>query len=465
MGKNLIDYIMNNSTYQLEFKIFFRNKAVWSGILILLISGFAGLYFGKTFIEKQEAVIGKANALQQEKTQHNIDLHSEDLGLLLFYNKFSIANMPSPWAAFANGQRDINPYLMSVSILGLEGQMYDTDLNNPTTLLLGNMDLAFVIIFLFPLVIIAFSYNIVSAEQESGIWGLVKSQSGLPLSIILRKFSIRLITVFATLLILMAAAVVYLQLAVDRHFMMVLMVVSFYLLFWFALSFWVVSRNKSSSFNAVSLIACWVVLNIIGPAVLNVWLTKKYPIPEAMETVIHQREGNHEKWDKEKHVTMDKFFEHYPQFKKYPFPSELTFSWYWYYAMQQMGDDEAAESAGHMMKKLEERQGFSSISALLFPGIQTQLGLNELAGSDLQSHLNFLKALKAYHEKLRLSFYPVIFTNGTAKDIDWKKIKAEHHVNAVESGKVVLNLFVVAIFSLLLAMAGFYNFRKKLHTF
>jgi len=456
---------MNNSTYQLEFKIFFRNRAVWSGILILLISGFAGLYFGKKFIEKQEAVIEKANVLQQEKTAHNIRLHAEDLGLLLFYNKFSIAHMPSPWAAFANGQRDINPYLMSVSILGLEGQMYDTDLNNPSTLLLGNMDLAFVIIFLFPLVIIAFSYNIVSAEQESGVWGLVKSQSGLPLPIILRKFSIRMITIFAVLLILMAAAAVYLQLAVDLHFVMVLMVLSLYVLFWFALSFWVISGNKSSSYNAVTLIACWVVLNIIGPAVLNVWLTKKYPIPEAMETVIHQREGNHEKWDREKHVTMDKFYEHYPQFKKFPFPSALTFSWYWYYAMQQMGDDEAAESAGHMMKKLDDRQGFTNASAVLFPGIQTQLGLNELAGSDLQSHLNFLKALKAYHEQLRLSFYPVIFTGGTARDIDWKKLKVEHYVNPSSSRKVLQNLLVVMAFSLLLLLAGLYNFRKKLHTF
>jgi ABC-2 type transport system permease protein len=456
---------MNNSTYQLEYKIFFRNKAVWSGILILLISGFAGLYFGKKFIEKQEAVIEKASDLQQEKTTHNVNLHADDLGLLLFYNKFSIANIPSPWAAFANGQRDINPYLLSVSILALEGQMYDTDLNNPSTLLLGNMDLAFVIIFLFPLVIIAFSYNIVSAEQESGIWGLVKSQSGLPLKIILRKFSIRVVTIFATLLILMVAAGIYLHLPADLHFLMVMMVVSLYMLFWFALSFWVISRNKSSSFNAVTLIACWVVLNIIGPAVLNVWLTSRYPIPEAMETVIHQREGNHEKWDREKNVTMDKFYEHYPQFKKYPFPSELTFSWYWYYAMQQMGDDEAAESAGHMMKKLEERQVFTNVSSVLFPGIQTQLGLNELAGSDLQSHLNFLKALKAYHEKLRLDFYPVIFSNGTAEDIDWKKLKVEHYTNPSGSGKVVLNLFVVALFSLLLALAGYYNFRKKLHTF
>jgi ABC-2 type transport system permease protein len=456
---------MNNSIYQLECKIFFRNKAVWLGILILLISGFAGLYLGKKFIEKQQSVIAKSAVLQEIKTAHNIHLHAGDLGLLLFYNKFAVANIPGPWTAFANGQRDINPYLLSVSILALEGQMYDTDLNNPTTLLLGNMDLAFVIIFLFPLVIIAFSYNIVSGEQESGIWGLVKSQSGLPLQIILRKFSIRLITIFGVLGLLMIAAVIYLQLPVDGHFFMVLMVISFYVFFWFALCFWVVSRNQASSFNAVTLIACWVVLNIIGPAVLNVWLTNRYPIPEAMETVIHQREGNHEKWDREKHVTMDKFYEHYPQFKKYPFPSELTFSWYWYYAMQQMGDDEAAESAGHMMKKLEERQGFTNISSILFPGIQTQLGLNELAGSDLQSHLNFLKALKTYHEKLRLYFYPVIFTDGTANDIDWKKLKVEHYVNPADSGKIVLNLVFVAVFSLLLGLAGWYNFRKKLHTF
>jgi len=451
---------MIKSIYQLEFKIFFRNKAAWLGIIILLISGFGGIYFGKQFITQQQAVIEKAATLQQEHLDKNVKYFSKDLGLLLFYNKFALANSPDNWAAFANGQRDINPYLISVTMLGLEGQMYDTDLNNPSTLLLGNMDLAFVIIFLFPLVIIAFSYNVLSAEQESGIWGLVKSQTPATTAIIWRKLAIRIITIFAVLLLLMATAVIFLHLPLDFKLLLVLTLVSLYLIFWFALSFWVISYGKSSNFNAVSLIAFWVVLNIFSPALLNVWLSQKYPVPEALENVVKQREGYHEKWDMDKRITMDKFYRHYPQFKQYPFPEELTFSWYWYYAMQQMGDDDAALSTAKMTAKLNQRQQFTNLSTLLLPGIQTQLGLNEIAGSDLQNHLGFLQALRVYHEKVRLHFYPAIFQDRTGDHIDWKQFKIEQYGDHTikKTGQKMLS---VILLSTLLGISGFYNFRKK----
>ena len=60
----------------------------------------------------------------------------------------------------AIGQRDVNPSIQSVTIRGLEGQKYDSELNNPNNFLLGNIDFSFVLIYLFPLLIIAFTYNI-----------------------------------------------------------------------------------------------------------------------------------------------------------------------------------------------------------------------------------------------------------------------------------------------------------------
>ncbi|KIO78323.1 hypothetical protein TH53_04550 [Pedobacter lusitanus] len=446
--------------YQLEFKIFFSNKAARFGILILLISGFCSLYLGKQFIAKQKTVIEKAGKMQQEHTDKNVKYFGKDLGLLLYYNKFAMANIPDNWAAFANGQRDINPYLISVTMLGLEGQMYDTDLNNPSTLLMGNMDLAFVMIFLFPLVIIAFTYNVLSAEQESGIWGLIRSQSTLPMRIIWRKLTVRIIVVFAVFLILMISAAIYLSLAPDLRFILVSALISLYLIFWFSLSFWVISLGKSSSFNAVCLIAFWVALNIVSPAVLNVWLTQKYPVPEALENVVKQREGYHEKWDLDKSVTMDKFYKHYPQFKQYAFPEELTFSWYWYYAMQQMGDDDAAFSATRITEKLNQRQHFTHMTTLLLPGIETQSGLNQLAGSDLQAHTGFLQKLKAYHEKVRLFFYPLIFKEAKAENINWKQFRIEHYTDR-KSEQVWQNLLSLIIFSIVPALSGIYNFKKR----
>ena len=81
----------------------------------------------------------------------NIKFHSDDLGLLLYYLKFSLVKEQNPLAALSIGQNDINPSIQSVKILTLEGQKYDTDLVNPTKLLYGNLDLSFILVYIFPL--------------------------------------------------------------------------------------------------------------------------------------------------------------------------------------------------------------------------------------------------------------------------------------------------------------------------
>ncbi|MFC1222893.1 DUF3526 domain-containing protein [Pedobacter sp. BG31] len=450
---------MKKNRYQLEFKLFFRSSSSWIGIFVLLITGFAGLYFGKTFIARQEAVIEKAAILQKKNTLKNIGHFGDDIGLLFFHNKFTLANSPDNWAAFANGQRDINPYLISVTMLGLEGQLYDTDINNPVSLLLGNMDLSFVFIFLFPLVIIAFTYNLLSEQKESGIWSLLRAQTNQSFQVIWQKFLVRVAVIFSVALLLLLAAMFYLALPQDVTFLSVTVLILLYLSFWFAVSFFFISLGKSSNFNASALIAMWVLLCIVIPASFNLFLTRKYPVPEALQNVINQREGYHEKWDMAKDVTMKPFFKHYPQLKKYPFPEKKTFSWYWYYAMQQMGDDQALASRLAIEKKLASRQDFTDIFAFFLPTIQTQLGLNKMAGSDLATHLEFQQAVRKYHEQIRLHFYPAIFLNRDVNDTYIKNYKLEKY-NRQQIPHVWINMLSVSLLTMVMIGATALNLKR-----
>lgn len=451
---------MKKSIYNLEFKLFFRNSSSWIGIIVLLITGFAGLYFGKTFIDNQQAVIEKAAILQKKNTLSNIDHFGKDIGLLFYHNKFSLANAPNAWAAFANGQRDINPYLISVTMLGLEGQIYDTDINNPVSLLLGNMDLSFVFIFLFPLVIIAFSYNLLSEQKESGVWSLLSAQTNQSFRVIWQKFLVRVAVIFSVALLLLFVAILYLHLPVDFIFFSITTLIIFYLAFWFAVSFFIISLAKSSNFNASALVAVWVLVCIVIPASLNLFLTRKYPIPEALQNVINQREGYHEKWDMAKEVTMKPFFEHYPELKQYPFPQEKTFSWFWYYAMQQMGDDQAMASRHAIENKLAARQRFTNALAFFFPTIQSQLGINNMAGSDLNTHLDFQQAVRKYHEQIRLHFYPKIFLNKAVDSTNIKDYKLEKY-SPQQRPSIWINLLSISLFTIILIGTTAFNFKRQ----
>lgn len=442
----------------LLFKNFIRSKGTRIGLLFLLIIGFISLLIGRQFQEKQQKNITEAVIYQKEHIARNAAFHKDEIGLLLYYIKFSLVNTTLPISSLAIGQRDVNPSIQSVTIRGLEAQKYDSELNNPSNLLSGNIDFSFVLLYLFPLLIIAFSYNIISEEKESGTWKIVTAQSPNIFLYILKLFYVRILSLIALLSLLLLIAVFFLQIPIDKTFILFYGIAVLYILFWFSVCFFIVSLQRNSNFNAVILLTIWLFLIIILPAGINTYIINKYKVPEALELTLTQRNAYHEKWDMDKQATLDKFYKHYPQFKNYPLP-ETEFSWLWYYAMQQMGDDESAVQSKEFESKLEQRNNTGELIAQFIPTLHTQIQLNEIAKSDLRNQLLFLKETKQFHEKLRLHFYPKIFDNAPVDQQKWNNFKVETFNDNSENGFVKAFLPLL-LFNLVLIGLGWRNFKR-----
>ncbi|MDD2820552.1 MAG: DUF3526 domain-containing protein [Flavobacterium sp.] len=443
----------------LLFKNFIRSRGTKIGLLFLFLICFISLLIGKQFQEKQAKNVQEAILYQKEHIAKNVNFHQDDLGLLLYYLKFSLVNKSFPVNSLAIGQRDVNPSIQSVTIRGLEGQKYDAELNNPNNLLLGNIDFSFVLIYLFPLLIIAFSYNLISEEKESGTWKIVVTQSQNTFLYILKLFYIRILSLTLLLTIVLAIAAFLLNIPLNISFLTFYGISVLYLLFWFAICFFLVSLQMNSNFNAVILLTTWLFLIIILPALINTYIVNKYPIPEALELTVKQRNAYHEKWDMDKQETLDKFYTHYPQFKNYLLPDK-EFSWLWYYAMQQMGDDESAKESRDLESKLTQRNQSSQQIAQFIPTLHAQMQLNEIARADLGNQLLFLKETKQFHEKLRLHFYPKIFDDEAVNKQKWDNFKVETF-----SDKSKINLrkafLPLILFNAILLFLGRLNFKRK----
>lgn len=444
----------------LLFKNFIRSKGTKIGLLFLLCIGFISLLIGKQFQDKQQNNIQEASVYQKEHIARNAAFHKDEIGLLLYYIKFSLVNNTLPINSLAVGQRDVNPSIQNVTIRGLEGQKYDSELNNPNNLLAGNIDFSFVLIYLFPLLIITFSYNIISEEKESGTWKIVATQSQNTFKYILQLFYVRILSLIALFSILLLVAVVFLNIPLDQSFFVFYGIGILYILFWFAVCFFIVSLQKHSNFNAVMLLTIWLFLIIIVPAGVNAFIVNQYKIPEALELTLQQRNAYHEKWDMDKNETVEKFFKHYPQFRTYKMPADKDFNWLWYYAMQQMGDDESAVQSKELQAKLEQRNRAGELIAQFIPTLHTQIQLNEIAKSDLRNQLLFLKETTKFHEKLRLHFYPKIFENAPVEEQKWDDFKVEtfNDPSQISFAKAFLPLF---LFNLLLIALGWFNFNRR----
>ncbi|MDZ7935930.1 MAG: DUF3526 domain-containing protein [Emticicia sp.] len=430
----------------LLLKNFLRSKGLMAGLLILFTAGLISLNIGKHFLDKNKEIINKTAHYQQESIARNVEFHPKEIGLLLYYVRFGLVNEIPNLAGLSIGQRDINPSLQSVTIRNLEEQKYATDLMNPMYQMLGNMDFSFVLIYFFPLIIIAFCFNLISEEKEEGTWSLVLSQSANPLRMLRLKLFIRYFSVLIVLVLLFIIAKFYLAIPFDSAFLGFIITAILYVSFWFCLAWLVASFQKNSSQNALILLLSWVMLTIVVPAGINALTVNLYPVPEAFSTVLESRDGYHNKWDEPKEPTVVKFHKHYPQFSAFKHPEGKDYSWLWYYAMQQMGDDEAANESRNFKEKLKKRNAFSSVAGMLFPSIHTQLNFNALSLSDMDNYLNFMEKLENFHEQKRLYFYPKIFKETAVSDENWKSFGLEYYQEKVIINwlKMLLPLLIIS---------------------
>ncbi len=87
--------------------------------------------------------------------------------------------------------------------------------------------------------------------------------------------------------------------------------------------------------------------------------------------------------------------------------------------MQYMGDLESKESSMQMNEKIRLRNKISEKVALFVPTMHAQLVFNKMASTNMVSHLDFVKTLTKFHEKLRVGFYSDVFDKKPADSIDW----------------------------------------------
>lgn len=439
------------------YKQFYRNKAYIIALLFLFVAGLMAIYTGKKFLDKNQSIIAKTENYQKESIQKNVKYHKDDLGLILYYIKFNLINETPRLAALNIGMRDIKPSIQGVTIRNLEEQRYNADLYNPANAAVGNFDLSFVLVFLFPLIIVAFCYNLISEEEESGRWKLLSVQSSHLGKLLDIKLLIRFLAVSSIYLISIIVAMIWISIPFDWPFIIFILSGWLYILFWFVLCRWVISFRRSSAQNALILLIVWVGMNFIIPMASNIVIQKYYPVQESLKAVMQQREGYHNKWDEAKLPTMEKFYKAYPQFKDFKVEENEDFTWTWYYAMQHMGDLEASLSSKQYVEKMQKRNRAAEYLGYLLPNVHTQLTEAQLAKTGMDNQLQYGLALQKFHEEKRLSFYPLIFSGQNADAVKWNLQTATsfNEYQSIDLLKIFLPYLILITLLIILSQSKF----------
>lgn len=469
---------MITHNFKYELKILLRNK--WLLLLfftILTIILFAG-YNGKVKVNKRIADIEAINNSVKKKDQKMLQvLDSIEKGHKTSNNSWAaptrpmhigysfprvVAMPPQSLAFIATGQSDLFTHYVQPKAYGDSFLFNYAELTNPIQLLFGSFDLSFVIIYILPLIIIAFSYNIFSSEKEAGSLKLLASQ---PLSIftwIVQKLGIRFIWLTITTLLILTITFAINKFDFYSNFTVyinTLLLITAYILFWFAMVFLINILINNSAKNAVSLLAIWVFIILIIPAVIGQLGNTFYPIPSRTKLISEIRNVKEEISKKQDEI-LDSYLRDHPEYASNNTSTNYSF-WHKYMASQNLVEEELKPLIDTYDIQLENQQKWVQNWQYTSPAIILQQALNDIAGTSSLHYQNFREQAGAFSKQWRNFFVPLLYKNKKFSTKLYYKLPTFKY-KVSDSSSLLIKLISLIVFSLFFVSIAWWVFKRKL---
>lgn len=403
----------------LDLRRLTRSAGTAAAILLLLALGIYGAWRAGQNVEAARSSLAAAEAAYDDQLDYLLSVYppTTEVGEVLYYVAFPAPQPPLPVSSLASGRAAVETESLRIRLLSLEGQLYEHETVNPRLAAAGSLDLAFLLVALLPLFIIAVCYDLVSGEREGGTWNLVRLFAP-PRRLLAAKLASRAVLVGAVASAVVAAAWLMAGIGFDGRAGWIFALIALHTVFWFTLCLAVASGHRSSTANAMILAGIWVLLTILAPAALSLGNAVLHPVPEALELTVQQRQGYHEAWDLPPSETMESFYRDYPEWSDETVPEDV-FTWSWYYAMNHRGDQAARDASRAYRDALRQRDTWARRWSLFLPPLAAQLALDRLARTDIAAQLDYQEAVRRFHERLQDHFFPHFFAATPLSAIAW----------------------------------------------
>jgi ABC-2 type transport system permease protein len=390
-----------------EAWLLWRSRAAMLALALLFVCAGAAVALGLASVARDRAAIDRMLAGQPAE-ERALAAFVEDAGSGAYYGFQPTWDAPSDLAFAALGNRDIAPALLRVRALALEAQIYENEAANPELALPGRFDLAFVAVYLAPLVLIALLHDLWSGEREAGRYHALAALPHARKRLWTARVLVRIGGVLAVLLLPFVVGAALAGTAPLRALGfagLILLVV----LLWTAIILVVARRGGRSAVHAASLAAIWFALTLVAPAGANLAINAAVPVPDGAALARENREHVHAGWDRPKDGTMRDFLKLYPQLA----PGAAippTFSWKWYFAFQHLGDLHVADESRDYREGIERRATLARRTGWLLPPAGIAQAMTALARTDVAAQLDYQMRIRAYHQRLREFYYDYLFS-------------------------------------------------------
>lgn len=404
--------------FRFEWRQLTRQLIPVFALLFFLGMGSYSLYNGKRFVSHQ---LDGLDSLEQNYRNHKRDLlarfqadtttaegktMARQAGIpqvVEYRNPPYAASPPYRLSAMAIGQRDLLPYFDIVTSKRDTFASSGTAITNPEKLASGNFDFSFVLIYLFPLLLIVWSYDIYASEVAQQTEKLLAVQGANIRRIMALKLLFRFLWV-CTIAWLLSIAGFRIHsettgLTVADALLWLLGII-LYLLFWYAVTWLVILGKRSSRLTMVRLLGIWFTLTFLLPAIAHKIVEVAHPMPSRTKLITAQREEIELTWEMPVPQLLDTFYLNNPKYAKLKSPGDTArYGNKRFVAYYDLLGKRINKHVKKYNEEVAEHNALLRKLGWLSPVIQMQTFLNAVARTGLEDYLDYREQVGAFQDK------------------------------------------------------------------
>ncbi len=380
-----------------EVRRLLRDRALPALLILLLGLGAYAAWNGADWVKKREAAIALVEAEEQERSAFARGFVETQLLLPL-----SLAVLPpGSMAPVSIGQADAYPFNASVVAFGDYTWLFRrvwADIGSPTLRAAGRFDLAFVVVFLLPLVILATTYDLWSRERERGVAAMVLSQPVAVGPLIAAKALARGLVVLLPSTVIILAVAAWTGAREPTGLTALALAVLAYGGFWLAVAVIISLVARRSTEAAIAAGAVWLLVVVMAPSLSLAAVDLAVPAPSEMRFATDLKARTTEMTERQR-----LYREANPTPVRVPAP-RIPDRLRDLYADVVARDSEVAPMIAAHQQARDARRHLLDTMRFFLPSVAIQDALDRIAGSDADRALAFESQARAAQLELRLMY-------------------------------------------------------------
>jgi ABC-2 type transport system permease protein len=417
---------MTRALFRFELAMLLKARFSWIVGALLCAALCWGALNGQANADAQQATIDRVKAHAAARVaQQQADLaryarpadaqlpYWQDPSDAAGYMRYGLAayalKPPSPLAGIAIGQSRLLPFHIKTELDYVAPPAAAFDFINPRILSLGDFDLAFVLVYVLPLALIAIGASRLAAERDSGALRLMAAQLPSFRQLVLLKFSVSAavcvpFTLGASVLALLVAGTPCWSMQAARTMLLLGAATAGFTLFWVALTALVASRIGVVG-SYLRLVSVWIGFTFVVPAAGALAIDMAYPAPSPLLYLDDLRRANDVK-PAERDALFVAMARADPAYAAAAQRVGKVSYAVKQIAVQLSVERQMARRVAATARQNALAAGKAAMLRWLSPAMVFDTVLQQAAGSGVERHRRFLARSGAYTDQLRAFFWP-----------------------------------------------------------